>query len=115
MKNTVILILPKIIICLADLEVVRVRMPFTPESPKLPPFWFYDNTTDTVTGLYRDLLDAVFSSANLTYNLTGVTDMDGYRAKGYNSLGGTLLEVTMALLLIMLIQLMNWRMENMTS
>ena len=74
MKNTVILILPKIIICLADLEVVRVRMPFTPESPKLPPFWFYDNTTDTVTGLYRDLLDAVFSSANLTYNLTYFDD-----------------------------------------
>ena len=100
MKSIVTLILPNI--CLAG--DVRVRMPFTPESPKLPPFWFYDNTTDTVTGLYRDLLDAVFSSANLTYNLSGVSDMDGYRAKGYNSLGGgTLLVVTMARLLIMLI------------
>ena len=99
MKSIFILIFPTI--CLAGGD-VRVRMPFTPESPKLPPFWFYDNTTDTVTGLYRDLLDAVFSSANLTYNLSGVTDMDGYRAKGYNSLGGTLV-ATVALLLIMLI------------
>ena len=86
MKSIVTLILPKILTCLAG--DVRVRMPFPPESPKLPPFWFYDNTTDTVTGLYRDLLDAVLSSANLTYNLTGVSDMEGYRAKGYNSLGG---------------------------
>ena len=85
MKSIFILIFPNI--CLAGGD-VRVRMPFTPESPKLPPFWFYDNTTDTVTGLYRDLLDAVFSSANLTYNLSGVSDMEGYRAKGYNSLGG---------------------------
>ena len=99
MKSIFILIFPSI--CLAGGD-VRVRMPFTPESPKLPPFWFYDNTTDTVTGLYRDLLDAVFSSANLTYNLSGVSDMDGYRAKGYNSLGGTLV-ATVALLLIMLI------------
>ena len=98
MKSIVTLILPNI--CLAG--DVRVRMPFTPESPKLPPFWFYDNTTDTVTGLYRDLLDAVISSTNLTYNLSGVSDMDGYRAKGYNSLGGTLV-ATVALLLIMLI------------
>ena len=97
MKSIFILIFPSI--CLAG--DVRVRMPFTPESPKLPPFWFYDNTTDTVTGLYRDLLDAVFSSANLTYNLSGVTDMDGYRAKGYNSLGGTLV-ATVALLLIII-------------
>ena len=111
MKSIVTLILPNI--CLAG--DVRVRMPFTPESPKLPPFWFYDNATDTVTGLYRDLLDAVFSSANLTYNLSGVSDMDGYRAKGYNSLGGDTFSTLLARLLIMLIQLMNWRMDNMTS
>ena len=70
-------------------DVVRVRMPFSPKVqwPPWPPFWFYDNTTDTVTGYLKDLLDAVFTSANLSYSLAGISDVAAFRAKGYNYFG----------------------------
>ena len=74
--------------CLQDSssDVVRVRMPFHSDyKAHWPPFWIYDNTTDTVTGYLKDLLDAVFTSANLSYSLAGISDVAAFRAKGYNS------------------------------
>ena len=59
-------------------DVVRVRMPFSPEAPAMAPYWFHDNTTGAVTGLYKDLLDAVFTAANLTYSLGGFSEESGY-------------------------------------
>ena len=68
-------------------DVVRVRMPFHSERANWPPFLIYDNTTDTVTGYLKDLLDAVFTSANLSYSLAGISDVAAFRAKGYNYFG----------------------------
>ena len=69
-------------------DVVRVRMPFHSDyKAHWPPFWIYDNTTDTVTGYLKDLLDAVFTSANLSYSLAGINDVAAFRAKGYNYFG----------------------------
>ena len=78
--------------CLQDSssDVVRVRMPFHSDyKAHWPPFWIwiYDNTTDTVTGYLKDLLDAVFTSANLSYSLAGINDVAAFRAKGYNYFG----------------------------
>ena len=63
-------------------DVVRVRMPFSPEAPSSAPYWFHDNTTGAVTGLYKDLLDAVFTAANLTYSLGGFSKNRGYTDLG---------------------------------
>ena len=57
-------------------------MPFSPEAPSSAPYWFHDNTTGAVTGLYKDLLDAVFTAANLTYSLGGFSEKSGYTDLG---------------------------------
>ena len=57
-------------------------MPFSPEAPSSAPYWFHDNTTGAVTGLYKDLLDAVFTAANLTYSLGGFSEKRGYTDLG---------------------------------
>ena len=67
-------------------DVVRVRIPFS-SLAHYPPLIIYDNTTDTVTGYLKDLLDAVFTSANLSYSLAGINDVAAFRAKGYNYFG----------------------------
>ena len=61
---------------------VRVRMPFSPEAPSSAPYWFHDNTTGAVSGLYKDLLEAVFTAANLTYSLGGFSEKRGYTDLG---------------------------------
>ena len=86
MRSIIILIfLITSINCLQD---VRVRMPFHSDyRAHWPPYWIYDNTTGTVTGYLKDLLDAVFTSANLSYSLAGISDVAAFRAKGYNYFG----------------------------